>query len=111
MTFMYDECDEYRQLLLDLHTSSVAARTTDVVMLRGECQCSLCRIHQDRAAGRCAGLLLRVPYDQSVCRRSSTDMHESQASYKAAAVKTTRVPMESEACRRAAVSYVRLCVA
>ena len=55
------------------------------------------------------GSLLRVPYDQSVCRRSSTDMHESQASYKAAAVKMTRVPMESEACRRAAhaVSYVR----
>ena len=58
------------------------------------------------------GCCYACQYDQSVCRRSSTDMHESQASYKAAAVKMTRVPMESDACRRAAhaVSYVRLYV-
>ena len=45
---------------------------------------------------------VRLYDQQSVCRRSSTDMHESEASYKAAAVKMTRVHMESEACRRAA---------
>ncbi len=34
------------------------------------------------------GCCYACQYDQSVCRRSSTDMHEFQASYKAAAVKT-----------------------